>query len=120
MQVKVIARKGQAVLVEWTDEAGHLRRSVLPVNALHDGPDGAAHGAEADRPEEGIPYGLPWEALVTFQATPDALADALRRNGIWTYADLVAKPNEAMAAFRTVYGFDAQALRAAARTLQEV
>lgn len=114
MQVRILGRKGAAVLVEWRDEANGTQRAYLPVGAVREG----ENGAEADSPEQGIPYGEDWEGLLgeTWVATgPREVAQALRRQGVWTLDDLRNKPQDVIAAFQSAFGMDAQALRDAAR-----
>ena len=100
--MNTIQIRGQAKLVEWTDETGHLRRSVIPV--------------DADDPEHGIPYGLPFESLAAaVVVTPEQIADALHRVGIWTYEDLRAHPNEAIGALNNITGLSYASLVNSAR-----
>jgi len=89
--MKVIQILGQAKLVEWTDGARRLRRSVIPVGA--------------DDPEHGIPYGIQFEQVVAAVViTPEQIADALHGVGIWTYEELRAHPNEAVGALNNITG----------------
>jgi len=68
----------------------------------------------AETLEAGIPYGLPWEEIVTLEATPEAFAAALRANGIWTKKDLEGNVRAVMGVLQSVYGLDlAHLLRAA-------
>jgi len=114
MQVRALGRKGAAVLVEWIDAAGDVQRAYLPVGAV----EVEAVGVETENPEQGIPYGEAWEvdlATLVHEATPEKVAQALRRQGVWTLDDLRSKPQAVIAAFQSAYGMDAQALREAAR-----
>ena len=88
--MNVIQIRGQAKLVEWTDEFRRLRRSVIP--------------AGADDPEHGIPYGIPFEEFGAVVITGEQIADALHKVGIWTYEDLRAHPNEALGALNNITG----------------
>lgn len=110
MQVKVIALRGQAALVEWIESDGGARRATVPVEAVVDGVVNDALLAYA------LPYGLPWEELYQIRVTPEAVARELRKRGIWTLADLHQKPNEAAAAIRAAANLDVAALRLAAET----
>lgn len=113
MRVKVVQRKGASRLVEWVDELGYLRRSIVPHHVLS---GEEADVAQCDAPEEGIEYGMAWEELIgPLAVTPAEVAHELRKVGIWTYDDLRQDPQGAINAFATVYGMDAQRLREAAR-----
>jgi len=107
MRVKLVSRKGQAALVEYL-EGGALRRCVVPLSLLSD--DEVAPEAL----ERGLPYGLPWEELLRLATTPEAVAQELRRRGIWTLADLRACPQAAVGALQSCYGVDRAALLRAA------
>jgi hypothetical protein len=103
---RVVHIAGESALVEWQAE-GKLRRCVLPVGLA---------GAEIDAEtlELGAPYGLPWEEIVTLQATPEALAENLRRAGIWTLADMARNGKAVFGALQATYGVDLAALIQAA------
>jgi hypothetical protein len=75
-------------LVEWRDENGP-HRVTLP-NGDND-------------VTRGIPYGVPWELLVT-PITSERIARALRDVGIWTANDLRAHAKEARAALIALVG----------------
>jgi hypothetical protein len=103
MEIKVIREQGQAVLVECVDN-GVPRRYIVPREAVDGG---------SVSPEElalGIEYGEPWEELWTPQVTPEAVATALRRHGIWTVEDLRQEPGKAVAALQSAYGLDLSTL----------
>ncbi len=114
MRVRVLQRKGHAALVEWQDEAGCLRRATVPARVLQ------GDEAEAGDLEMGIVYGLPWEELLGApRVTPERIAAELRRHGIWTRADLRARPNVALAALQSAYGLDLAALMRAAEAYEK-
>lgn len=107
MRVTVVGKRGQAVLVEF--QQGGLRRVYVPRDAVMDEEvdDGAL--------EAGIPYGVPWEEFVqVVGVTPDDLADALRRRGIWTAEDLQKRHDAALGALMALTGLTLAALRKAA------
>lgn len=105
IKVNVIRRKGATMLVQFADENG-VQRVTLPSSSVDD--DGLVDVLELSL---GIPYGLPWEEIVQFKATPETVTNELRRRGIWTREDLIADPNGAVSAFRTASGVDASRLR---------
>jgi len=101
--ITVVNRQGTSVLVEWQDN-GNLRRAILPAGSVIDN--------AVDEAELGyaVAYGLPWESMLTFRVTPERIADALRRHGIWTASDLQRSPNAALAALQEAYSIDVSAL----------
>ena len=108
MRITVVNRQGASVLVEWQD-SGNLRRATMPAGSVVDN--------AVDDTELGyaVAYGLPWESMLTFRVTPERVADALRRHGIWTASDLQRSPNAALAALQEVYSIDVSALLLAAK-----
>lgn len=86
--VRIVQTKGQSALVEWQEE-GRLFRGYLPVNLVK---DGTAEGADLAK---AAPYGVPWERYINLAGlTVQALADELRRNGIWTVDDLMKRDRD--------------------------
>ena len=78
--VRVVERKGESALIEWDD--GRLHRAYVPAKAL------CGSQCPKDVLEEAPAHGVPWELLLDFSdITPDAVADKLRRRGIWTTED---------------------------------
>lgn len=116
VRVKVVENRGPSVLVEYQEKAGEkgekvtLKRCVVPFAAVDE--DGKV---DAGILELGVPYGIPWESVIVLSATPEALAEALRANGIWTYSDIEANPNAVLGAIQAVYGVDLGRLVQAAR-----
>lgn len=103
--VRVVEQRGPSVVVEY---AGGLKRCIIPAENVTSG------GVDPQTLEDGIPYGIPWEQVLTLSATPQKLADKLRANGIWTREDLEANPTAAFGALQAVYGIDLAALYQAA------
>lgn len=68
--------------------------------------------------EEADP-GIPWEEIVEFTATPEALAEELRRHHIFTADDIGQNLKAVVGAFQRVYGLDAGRLFKAARAYEE-
>lgn len=97
--VNVISTQGQACLVEWDDGVGRPRRAYVPASAVTDG--------RCVAPASGIAYGDDWEGILgTLSVTPDAVADELRRRGIWTREDARRNPTLVMSALQAAYGLD--------------
>jgi hypothetical protein len=97
IEVKTIREKGPVALVEWIAPDG-LKRGIVPIEAVAKG------RVDRDELKCAIPYGEPWEELVTVSATPQKIAAELRRVGIWTKEDLEVRPNQAMSAIQAAYG----------------
>ena len=79
--VRVVARKGESALVEWIDGDGLYRRAYVPAGKVQ---EGAAPSKVLD---QAIPYGLPWEQWIEVTATPEGIANELRRQGMWRWED---------------------------------
>jgi hypothetical protein len=110
IKVRVVAAEGKSALVEWTDGDDHLRRAFVPQAKLETG------GADLETLGKGIPYGVPWEEAVDLsRTTPEAFADELRRLGVWTLADLEARPKLIRQALFNVTGVTLAALHSAAK-----
>jgi len=97
VRVKIVQQKGQAALVEWIAENG-AHRATIPTSAIIKGQ------VASDELEYGIPYGEPWEELITISATSASIAAELRKCGIWTRDDLEARPQQALSAIQAAYG----------------
>src|SRR5512146_3595940 len=105
--VRVVEMRGpDTALVEWEDQG--LHRALIPAGEIIEG------AVSVETLSLGIPYGLPWEQLLTLSATPEALAAELRANGIWSLEDLEKNPRAAVGALQKVYGVDLSALLRAA------
>ena len=106
--VRVIERKGKVALVEWivgTD----WRRAYIPAQEL------TPLGVAADVLAAGEPYGARWEELIA-PATPQAIAQALRQQGIWTVSELAMRLGDAVQAANRV---TLESLRRAIRAAKE-
>lgn len=86
-KVREISHKGSSSVVEWVDDAGNVKRSYLPSVEL------ITKNGETfvENPDEGAPYGVDWEKLIHTRMGPKAIADSLRKNGIWTIEDYASK-----------------------------
>ena len=125
-QVRLIRRKNEAALIEWHDPAtGYRQRAYVPFAVLK----AARHPATGEmlvfcaKPYEGLPYGEPWEQLITaitLHVDPEVLAGELRKADIWTADDLRQAPQRALSAIQTVLGLTLSALMQAARAQEEV
>lgn len=82
LPVRVVGQREGSALVEWIDEAGMYRRAYVPPGKIKDGT------IAAKDLKKGIPYGLPWEDWIKIEATPERIANELRRMGMWTWQDI--------------------------------
>lgn len=113
--VQIISRKSGLILVEWTDTDSNLRRNwVKPDMVKESGPS-----PEVDRPARGIPHGMDFSRLITLSATSQHWNNALKRRGIWTIADLKARPQEALGALHDAYGIDLAAIYQAVKFYEQ-
>ena len=109
--VTVIKASDKSSLVEFIKD-GNIQRVYIPSHMIDDGM------VEDETLEIGIPYGIPWETLLTPSATPASLAKALRSAGIWTLEDVQRKPSEVSGALQTAYGIDRAMLLEVARNFE--
>lgn len=96
LDVKRIARNGQALCVEYKD-GDWPRRAWIPVEEVHD------NKAPEKVLREGLPVGTQWEKKLDMSLDIDALARALYRRGIFTKLEASNKP-AVMAAIREAIG----------------
>ena len=82
LPVRLVAHEGESALVQWIDADGMYCRVYVPLDKLEEGTV-----ASKDL-ERGIPYGLPWEEWIEVQATPEKVANELRRQGVWCWQDV--------------------------------
>jgi hypothetical protein len=95
-QVREVFHKGSSSTVEWTDDLGYLRRVVVPSDQVVEEKDGTLY---VDDIEDGYPAGVDWENLIHTRMGPKAIAETLRRNGIWTLEDYARNTATVTAAF---------------------
>ena len=81
LPVRLVAHKDGSALVEWIDE-GMYRRVYVPLAKVD---QGTVAGKDLAK---GIPYGLPWEDWIEVTATPENIANELRRQGVWCWQDI--------------------------------
>lgn len=108
IDVQIVKQKGLSTLVKYLD-GNLLKMVVLPTECIIN------NQASPDDLSMATPYGLPWEEIAQQKVTPQMIANKLREYNIWTLQDLEQNPNVVVGALQSVYGFDAAALRVAAR-----
>lgn len=106
MNVKIIRESNGSALIEWVEES-QVQRAWMPIALVHDG--------ECLHPEYGIPYGDDFAEVQIVCIGPEDIQKALRKHGIWTYAELSAHPTEAHAALQELVGAVLQPLLRAAK-----
>lgn len=94
-EVRKIFHKGQSSVVEWTDDSGNTRRVVVPSGEVIQ-ENGTVVVEDV---EDGYAYGVEWEKLIHTRMGPKAIADVLRKNGIWTLEDYAMNSAAVTAAF---------------------
>jgi hypothetical protein len=80
--VRLVAQRGESSLVEWLDAEGLYRRAYVPAALVQ---QGFVPALDLNR---AIPYGIEWEKYIQVTATPQSLANDLRRRGMWTWEDI--------------------------------
>ena len=89
--VTIIKSRGDAALVQWL-EGGALKRGYVPLSLVREGQ------VEAEELRDAAPYGVEWARFLRPEAVE--IAEDLRREGIWTYQDLVSvNPRAAFARY---------------------
>ena len=96
VRVRTVHSEKKVVLVEWAVE-GILHRATLPVGSVEFGM------VAADILAQAIPYGKIWEDENFPPVDIKALANELRREGIWTEEDLLRRTDLVRAAAQRAY-----------------
>jgi hypothetical protein len=109
MKIKLVSKQGHAALIEWTDATGGLHRSIVPVEAITEGRIGLAELDYAIH-QDGIDLVA---ALGKDEITISAqkLQNELRRAGVWTKEDYLAKPTIIFGVLQRLYGVDVATLQ---------
>lgn len=112
---QVVRRKNDFILVSWEDGDSLEGAWVIPSMIVSE--DKSTATAEVRNPREGLQHGESWAKLLPNPSvTPETIDRELKRRGIWTIADLQARPDVARNCLQRAYGVDLGALlRAASR-----
>lgn len=106
--VQIVLRKSGLLLVEWENEGQPKRAWIVP-EMIVEQVDAATALVQA--PDEGVPYGEDWAALLEVnRVTPAAIDRELKRKGIWTLDDLRGNPSLVRKVLIGVYGLDVAAI----------
>ena len=111
--IRVLERRRGNVFFQWQEE-GRLRRGWLRERTPGwvPGPDDVMVAA---------PYGDPFEdVLPDVRISPEALADALRRKGVWTADEASANPQAIVHAIVLAAGLSYSMVQSAIAKLQEM
>lgn len=114
--VRIIQQNNDLCLVEWINGDDILQRSWVERDALV---DAAGRNAKVEDPRQGIPYGVEFWRLVDIKMTSKDLDRELKQRGIWTLADLRARPNEVVGALVAAHGVDVAAIFQAANRYEQ-
>ena len=115
IETKIIQRKNGIMLVEWTDQATPHRSWVTPDMIVEE----SGTTAIIDNPAAGIPYGVDFTRLIVLSTTPEDIDREFKRRGIWTIADLRARPQEAVGAIQAAYRLDLGRVLQAAKAYED-
>lgn len=99
VKVEVIEKNDKVILVEWIGD-GRTCRGVVPVSTLLDS------SVTLEELHSALPYGEDWEAAMDLHTCSSAVAEQLRRSGIWTKSDLMNKIREAQRAWNQIHAED--------------
>lgn len=116
VNVQIIQGNNDLVLVQWTNSYNILQRSWVDRRDLV---DEVGRSAKVANPERGYPYGVEFWRIVKLEATSKDLDRELKQRGIWTLADLRARPNEVVGALVAAYGVDLAAMFQAANMYEK-
>ena len=113
-KTKIIQRKNGVLLVEWM----YSRAWVTP-DMIVSQDDEIAH---VINPSAGIPYGVDFAQIINeigMEASPENIDREFKRRGIWTIADLRARPQEAVSAIQAAYRMDLGRVLQAAKAYED-
>lgn len=106
-KVQILQGHNDLALIQWEDAEGIRRRNWVAQDKLQ---NITGRNAEVENPSSGFPYGVDFWRLVKLKADPKVLDTELKNRGIWTAADVRARPNEVISALMATYGIDLSAL----------
>ena len=84
--VRVVGEKGESSLVEYQVD-GMYRRRYVPAKSVKNREEKRGEVVKTTL-DKGIVYGLPWEDFIEITATPESVANELRRRGVWYTEDM--------------------------------
>lgn len=105
--VQILQVQNDLVLIQWENTNRILQRSWVKQSQLS---NISGQKAEVENPRDGFPYGVEFWRLVEMKASSKDFDRELKERGIWTTADVRARPNEVIGALVATYGVDLSAL----------
>lgn len=105
--VQILQVQNDLVLIQWEDADRIPQRTWVRQSHLS---NVSGQTAEVEDPRNGFPYGVEFWRLVEMKATSKDFDRELKQRGIWTIADVRARPNEVIGALVATYGVDLSAL----------
>lgn len=98
IKVRKLRRKGQSLLVAFTDADNFDQQVFIPVEVAEEVDNDYVLVSKAEL-DIAIPNGFQWELILEDVLIPaDVIARALYRNGVRTQEDFVSKPNQVIGA----------------------
>ena len=110
--VRVVSRKGDSAIVEYTDK-GMLERVVIAHSVADSGTLSVSELKDA------APYGLPIGKFVSDKSLGTRLQLACRQRGLWTLQDFEKNPQFIQAALQEALSLDVGKILDAARHFDE-
>ena len=90
VEVSVVFRKNSAILVEFIDHDKNPVRVSISTDSAELFDEGKKARVTPEVLDQGIPYGIPFEhRLRAVTVTPDEIANAFHRDGLWTSEDIL-------------------------------
>jgi hypothetical protein len=90
MIVQKIREGRGAVLIQWFEDGRYIKRGWIPYDAL-----GKDLTVDPEVLSRVAPFGMPFERILPeVRIAPEEFAEALHRNGIWTFDDVMKNPND--------------------------
>jgi hypothetical protein len=108
-EVREVFHKGASSIVEVRDEKGDVARYIFPSTELIE----ENNKFFVERIEEGQPYGVDWEDYIRTKMGPKAIANLLRKKGIWTLEDYAKNTAAVTSAFNEACSVNVQGFREA-------
>jgi hypothetical protein len=99
IKVNVVEKNDKVILVEWIED-NRTHRGVVPASSVQDS------SVALEEVHRALPYGEDWEAAMDLHTSPAAVAEQLRRSGIWTKHDLMYNIRQAQIAWNSIHAAD--------------
>lgn len=107
-KVKVIKNKSGTALVEWDN--GTLQRGYIPSTLIPND-----YFVNENDLQLAVPYGVQWEDILNLNVTIRQLDFELKKNGIWTFEDVLTNSDKVLNALKSVYGLELSKIQTIAK-----